>query len=227
MERRSLIGLCIFAIVVGSLWSYGTSQRLGQAPISPALVVAQPMPPPISSVPSTSQAVTSSVPPTLTVVRPPPAPAKSSPGSLAYLDFTAGFRHLNFNDPPTKDMRLIEGDGDTKYYKRPGDDLVIGKVNVREITYGFYKKRLDSVLLETKGLINSRAMLEVLREAYGSGYRPNQFRDRYVWNGSRMLLYYNEKTISNDAIVIFQDIPLRTEKAVDEKAKAQKWVSGS
>jgi hypothetical protein len=100
-------------------------------------------------------------------VRPPPAPAKPSPGSLAYLDFTAGFRDLNFSDPPTKDMRLIEGDGDTKYYKRPGDELVIGKVNVREITYGFYKERLDSVLFETKGLIKSRAMLEVLREPSG------------------------------------------------------------
>jgi hypothetical protein len=119
-------------------------------------------------------------------------------------------------------MQLVEGDGDTTYYKRPGDELVIGQANVHEITYGFYKERLDSVLLETKGLINSRAMLKGLREVYGSGYRPNQFRDRYVWKGSRVLLYYNEKTISNDAIVIFQDVPLSTEKAGDEKAKAQK-----
>jgi hypothetical protein len=149
-----------------------------------------------------------------------------SPGSLAYLDFRNGFRDLKFGDPPTQDMKVFEEGGETKFYRRSSDDLTIGNANIEEISYGFYKGRLYSVLLQTGGLINSRALLAVLREAYGPGSRPNQFMDRYLWDGSKVLLYYDQKPISDDAITMFQSVPLRNEKAADEKAKARKGAGG-
>jgi hypothetical protein len=154
-----------------------------------------------------------------------PAPTEPSPGSLAYLDARNGFRDLKFGDPPLQGMRLVEDHGDMKYYTQPSDDLTIGNAKIKEISYGFYKGRLSTVLLQTDGLINSRALLEVLRQAYGSGSRPNRFMDRYLWDGSRVLLYYDEKPISNDAIALFQSVPLRNEQTTDEKAKARKGAS--
>jgi hypothetical protein len=149
-----------------------------------------------------------------------------SPGSLAYLDFRNGFRDLKFSDSPPQGMRVVEDHGDTTYYTRPSDDLTIGDARIKEMTYGFYKGQLYSVLLQTEGLINSHALLEVLRQAYGSGSRPNQFMDRYIWEGSRVVLYYDQKPISDDAIAIFSSVPLKSEKEADEKAKARKGVSG-
>jgi hypothetical protein len=149
-----------------------------------------------------------------------------SPGSLAYLDFRNGFRDLTFRDPPPQGMRVVEAHGDTTYYTRPSDDLTIGDARIKEMTYGFYKGQFYSVLLQTEGLINSRALLEVLRQAYGVGARPNQFMERYVWDGSRVLLYYDQKPISDDAIALLQSVPLKHEKETDEKAKARQGVSG-
>jgi hypothetical protein len=60
---------------------------------------------------------------------PPSAPL---PGSLAYLDFTNGFRDLTFGDEPTPDMQLTERKGDTTLYpsQRPcarcGSHLPLG-----------------------------------------------------------------------------------------------------
>jgi hypothetical protein len=159
-------------------------------------------------------------------VRPPSTPANPSPGSLAYLDARNGFRDLTFGDPPQQGMRVVEDHGDTKYYTRPSDDLTIGGAKIKEISYGFYKGRLYSVLIETEGLLNSRALLEVLQQAYGTGSRPNRFMDEYMWDGSRVLLYYDQKPVTNEAITMFQSIPLKNEKTGDEKAKAWKGASG-
>jgi hypothetical protein len=154
-----------------------------------------------------------------------PVAVDISPGSSVYLDFKNGFRDLKFGDPPPHEMQVVE-DGVTTFYKRPADDLVIGNATLHGLTYGFYKGRLSSVLLETKGLVNSRALLEVLRQAYGSGHRSNQFMDRYSWHGRRVTLIYDEKPITNDADVLFESVTLKNEREADEKAKARQGVSG-
>jgi hypothetical protein len=159
-------------------------------------------------------------------VKSSPAPVEPSPGSLSYLDFKNGFRDLKFGDPPTSGMRLAEEKGHTTVYQRPGDDHHIGNANVHEILYVFYKGRLSHVLLKTKGFSDSRALLDVLRQAYGSGHRPNRFLEEYYWFGSRVDLSYHENATTNDASVLFASIPLKQEQEADDKAKARKGVSG-
>jgi hypothetical protein len=60
---------------------------------------------------------------------PPGAPL---PGSLAYLDFTNGFRDLTFGDEPMPDMQLTERKGDTTLYRRPRDELTFGGASLRD-----------------------------------------------------------------------------------------------
>jgi hypothetical protein len=147
-------------------------------------------------------------------------------GSLAYLDFRNGFRDLKFGDLPTQDMRIFEDSVETRFYRRPSDDLTIGGAKVSEIVYGFYKGRFYAVLISTKGIVNSRAMLDVLQQAYGLGRRPNQFLDDYYWEGALVSSICNEKPVSHDATVLFQSLSLKKEKDTDEKAKARKGASG-
>jgi hypothetical protein len=163
---------------------------------------------------------------TVAVVQPPAPAVEPALGSLAYLDFKNGFRDLQFGDLPSPDMRLIEDHGDTTYYTRPRDDLMIGQSQLSWVAYGFYRGRLYTVLLSTVGLTNSRALLEVLRQAYGRGTRPNPFMERYYWNSTHVVLSYDENPLSHDATVVFSSVPLESQKAADEKAKARKGVSG-
>jgi hypothetical protein len=156
----------------------------------------------------------------------PAGPVEPSPGSLAYLDFRNGFRDLKFGDPPAADMRLVEDHGETTYYTRPGDDLRIGNSQLNRIAYGFYRGRFYTALLSTEGLTNSRALLEVLRQAYGRGARPNRFMDRYYWEGSRVVLSYDENPLNHDATVVLSSVPLQSQKTAEDKAKARKGVSG-
>jgi hypothetical protein len=149
-----------------------------------------------------------------------------SQGSLAYLDHKNGFRDLKFGDPPRAEMVLKEESGDSKYYARPTDDLSIGGAHLSQLVYGFYKNRLQVVRMTTKGIVNAQALLEVLRQAYGPPSQPNQFMKRYRWQGSKVIISYDENSIRHDADVWFFSQPLIAEQEADQKSKAKKGVGG-
>jgi hypothetical protein len=153
-----------------------------------------------------------------------PVPAEPSPGSLAYLDFKNGFRDLTFGDPPTSNMVLKEEHGDDKFYTRPQDDLTLGGSQLQRIIYGFYKDRFYWLLLETKGLVNSHAMLDVIRQTYGPGYQGNRYIQRFGWLGSRVSGIYTENAVTSDARMSLSSNSISAEKAADEKNKARKGV---
>jgi hypothetical protein len=140
------------------------------------------------------------------------------------LDFKNGFRDLKFGDPPTSDMVLKEEHGDTKYYARPSDDLTLGGAQLQHITYGFYKDRFYWLLLETKGFVNSRAMLDVVRQAYGPGYQGNRYIQEFAWFGSRVSGLYNENLATSEGRMALSSKPISAEREADQKAKARKGV---
>jgi hypothetical protein len=123
-------------------------------------------------------------------------------------------------------MVLRENSGDSKFYARPSDDLSIGGAELSQLIYGFYKNRLQAVRMKTKGFINSQALLEVLRQAYGRPHQPNQFMESYLWFGSKVTISYNKNAIIDDADVWFFSQPLLVEEEADKKGKAMKGASG-
>jgi hypothetical protein len=123
-------------------------------------------------------------------------------------------------------MMLKEDAGNSKFSARSGDDLSIGGAHVEQLIYGFYKNRMYVVRITTKGFSNSRALLEVLRQAYGSASKPNQFMEKYYWNGSKVTVTYDENSITHDGTVWFFSEPLTAERKADEKAKAKKGAGG-
>jgi hypothetical protein len=160
------------------------------------------------------------------VAQPSVTPREPSPGSLAYLDYKNGFRDLTFGDPPKAGMVLREDSGDSKCYLRPSDDLSIGGAELSEIVYGFYKNRLHAVRMITRGYSNSRALLDVLRQAYGPPRRPNQFMENYRWRGSMVTVTYDENSITREADIWLFSEPLIAEQEADKKAKARKGMGG-
>lgn len=145
-------------------------------------------------------------------------------GSTAYLDAKNGFRDMAFGSAPTAGMALMEDGGDNKYYTRTNESLMIGAAQIHRITYGYYKNRLSSIRIEVKGFINSQAVLDVLRQAYGAGYKSNRYLEEYLWRGSRVILSYDQNSITKDSIVWFFSVPLIDEEKTEKKGKAKKGV---
>jgi hypothetical protein len=150
------------------------------------------------------------------------AAATASSGSLADLDAKYGFRGFQFGSPPTADMNLIEDDGDIKYYSRPSDDLHVGHAKVESIVYGFYRDRYYWMVIQSKGVVNGRALLRVLRETYGPGSRA--VSDQYWWRGKRVTAHYDENPLTKDAKLYMSSNELSGQKKADEKARERKGV---
>jgi hypothetical protein len=118
-------------------------------------------------------------------------------------------------------LKEASRDSQSKDYTRPREDLSLGAAQLQGNTYGFYKGRYHWLHLQTKGLVNSHAMLEVLRQAYGPGYKSNPYIERFAWLGSRVSVIYEENSVTSDASVAFQSNPIVTEKEVDAKASCR------
>lgn len=154
----------------------------------------------------------------------PPVPM----GSPAYLDARNGFRDAKFGSPLSsfKGMMLKEQGSGMKYYVRNGDDLTIGKGKLSVLSYGFYKNQLSIIIMVMAGGQNSRAILSVFQEAYGSGFKSNQFLEDYYWPGKKVTALYSERLATKDATMVISDTALENQWQAEEKGKTKKAASG-
>lgn len=145
-------------------------------------------------------------------------------GSLEYLEARFGFRDAQCESSldKFKGMQLIEDYGDEKYYRRKGENLTAGDARLQSIAYGFYKRQLFFILIKTSGLLNSRNFLTVLQAAYGSGFQPNQFMERYLWFSKKIEVLYEENPINHNAQTTFNCTELDMKKMRDTREKARK-----
>jgi hypothetical protein len=151
-------------------------------------------------------------------------PTNSGMGTL---DFRNGFRDLSFGSAPVAGMRLVENDGDETFYQRSTDDLSVGSGHLASITYSYYKYRLLSVEVETKGLANSRALLDTLKAAYGEPYQSNEFMHRYTWKGGTVNAIYDESAINGDSTTLILNKALLVAEHAANKHKAVGSASSS
>jgi hypothetical protein len=204
MRKKTLAGSVVLSAFSLILWSYA-------------------IPPPNGMYSTEAASISSTTPLISAASRPAPAPREPAPGSLTYLDFKNGFRDVTFGDPPTSDMVLKEDAGDAKYYTRARDDLSLGGAQLQSIAYGFYKGHCSWLVIETKGLINSRAILEVMRQTYGPGYQGQgtPYLQQVAWFGSRVSGTYSENSVTSDAYMVLASVPMTTEEKADEPAHAR------
>lgn len=130
------------------------------------------------------------------------------PGTISYpaLDEKYGFRDVRFETDTTqiKDLKAIERKGNRTVFVRPTDSNKVGDAKVARITYGFYKGQLADVILTTKGIESSRALLAALEGQYGSGIAVATGSQDKVWNGQRVRMTYVVDAFYNATIKMAQ-----------------------
>lgn len=143
--------------------------------------------------------------------------------SVKNLDEKYGFRSVKLeSDFSTfEDMVLKEKEGSIDFYTRTSDELTIWNYSIEPILYGFYKNKLLAIAISTKGLSNSRGVLEVLQAQYGQGYQKNRYIKDFVWDGQKTRLTYNENSITSDSniMIISKDLSKLMFKEEGESAK--------
>lgn len=147
--------------------------------------------------------------------------------NLKKLDEKYGFRDAVFETDFTsyQDMALLEDGGDNKYYKRTSDALKIGEAELTEISYGFYKGKLASILLKTNSLTDSRALLETLAAQYGKGWQANRYIQKYSWFAKKTTMSYDQNSATGAATVFIFSNPMTDLKKKEQAAAAKKATS--
>ncbi|RSK39564.1 hypothetical protein [Hymenobacter perfusus] len=156
------------------------------------------------------------------------AVAQTPPASTKVLDERYGFRGVRFESDTSAlpDRTLAEVGGTTRFYRRTGEVKQLGEGEVSSIRYGFYKGKLALVILETRGITNSRAILAAIQQQYGAGTRSSPFRQRYAWNGKAVTMSYDENAASNDATIFISSKKLRAQQLKAEYDAAKKLSPG-
>ena len=118
--------------------------------------------------------------------------AQPKPGSLDYLDWRYGFRDLKFEQSieSSKDMVLVEDDGDLKFYTRTNDRLELGGAKLQRIEYGYYKGKFATVTMSADGEADTAALLKALEADYGPGRKSPRNATKYYWFGQKALVDY-------------------------------------
>jgi hypothetical protein len=154
---------------------------------------------------------------------------QAAAGTLEKLDEKYGFRDVKFETPVAKvpGLKLYYNDvkRHTKIYKRPTDKMMIGKYSLASVEYEFYKGVLSSVTIRTKGYINSTGVLKAFQELYGPGSQDNEYIEEYRWSTEKVLMNYEQNSITDDAIIYIWSVPMMDKSREDEAVDAQKATS--
>ena len=143
--------------------------------------------------------------------------------SVSKLDEKYGFREMKFETSLTSFKNLVKVQ--ENFYASTTENLTLGNYKLSQIAYGFYKGRLFSIIIMTKGLTNSSGVLKILQQAYGTGYKDNEYLESYIWRGEKVKMTYEENSITSDATIIMWSKKLwdlktsEEEKANSEAAK--------
>jgi hypothetical protein len=139
----------------------------------------------------------------------------NEPGDFRGLKWTINIKELS-------EMQLMAAEGEMKFFERKTDTFAIGDAKSSKIVYGFYKDSLYSVFVYFDGLINFEKMKKIFIQKHGEAYQPNEYLNRYSWNGNNVdiLLTYDD-ILKNGRIVYFHK-PTLSIIEDDETRNAQK-----
>lgn len=146
------------------------------------------------------------------------------------IDEKFGFRDIKLETPfskfSNKQLVKVEEEPLKKYYTSKIENLKLGDYALKEVTYIFFHDTLATILIQTKGLINSGGLLKILSESYGQGFQSNKYIERYLWMGEKATIYYDQNSVTKDAIVTISSNEFDI-KIQDEESERNKKASKS
>lgn len=142
------------------------------------------------------------------------------------LDTKNGFRNDIFGTPVESYNTLVvlekSKDGYSVFYKKSDEILTLGNIEISDVYYSFYKGKLESISFSSKGYINSKGILDILKANYGVGSKPNQYIEKYYWFGKTVVMSYAENSINHDAKVYISTNVNKAEQEKDKKESIEK-----
>jgi len=140
-----------------------------------------------------------------------------------------GFRGIKWSDSfkiHQSNFHLIAGkDKSSHIYTRTNEKHSIGGAKLASVWYNFYNGKFASVIIKTKGTANNSALKEAFKARFGSGSKPNQFMDNYIWEGNITRIYLQCSKIKNTCIGYFSSQKINKLKA-KIKQQAAKNTAG-
>ena len=129
------------------------------------------------------------------------------------IDVLEGFEYLH-TDPSYGGIRV---------YQRNSDKMKIGAAKLKDIRYGFWRKKLVFVNIIFKGYTNFSGVKDAAIKKFGTPYQDNQFIERYTWfkiPRSSVMLEYSD--ISKRGTMRFNSKKYSEIMQTDAAKKAQK-----
>jgi hypothetical protein len=147
--------------------------------------------------------------------------------NLKKLDEKYGFKDAIFEMSVTSFPDLVEISDSTtsglgRAYARTGDDLKLGNAELESITYLFYKDKLSSIVIKTKGFANTKAMYDTFVQQYGRGYQSNRYIDEFTWWGKRTSMNIKKSSITSDGTLLMWSKPMYELQKKDNEEAAKK-----
>src|SRR5262249_48098120 len=84
-------------------------------------------------------------------------------------------------DSHKSELTLIGGNDETAHYRRSSDALTFGNIDVRRISYRFYKNRFSAGTILTVGSTNFKAILAYLTATDGPPETISERHRVYNW----------------------------------------------
>lgn len=78
--------------------------------------------------------------------------------------------------------------------------FTVGESEISSVQVLFFKDKVASIMLETKGLQHSKALLKAFTLAYGNGEKRNTYIEEYHWNGKKVTMSYKMNGVSKNTI---------------------------
>lgn len=144
------------------------------------------------------------------------------------LDGKYGFRDLKFETAASNIKGLVAlglASHNSRTYQRPTDSKKVGKYTISSIRYTFYKNRLSGIRIDTHGYTNSRGVLDAFRALYGLGTQDNEYIEEYRWSGNKVLMNYEQNSITDNAVIYIWSIPMMDSENLDKGNNAKKATS--
>jgi hypothetical protein len=107
------------------------------------------------------------------------APMANEPNGFLGIDWGASI------DQHRSALKALREDGDFGHYRRPSDRPFFAGIEVRRISYHFYKGRFVGGTYTTTGSTEFKSIVSYLTERHGEPTRSHPRQRVYVWEGER------------------------------------------
>ena len=145
-------------------------------------------------------------------------------GAAAFDNEPEGFRGIKWGGSlfTAKELVLVEREGTVGVYRKRSDKFEIGKAEVNQIVYKFFRDRFYMVEINFQDLVNYNSLRKQLFEIYGDGW-PNtsMWRKEWKWYGEEVNIVLQYETVMKEGRITYTYLPIEEEALAEKKEQSR------